>query len=350
MFPKLSRILLWLAIILVITLVISRTGESSLLPQALKQTVDDSNGHGKEENIMARKTSRPASWLTIIQNAKTAFIGEALVTQDVKVPATETSFRGAGYRITAQISPQQILFGPSPGEKLELQGDTSRAPEARVSLNSAQFPPDTLHQTAYWDYAQANGPQQVFVILSEPTTVRLLAGQNDSLPQAVTQIHAWLQLPKEAQKATVLEDLSQAVYDPIAYLAGFELLMAQESGLAVLFETFNNLPDRPGAAIQGIVDRLYREATALPEPQLKALARKFLDSWETETDPAVLASYLIWFDAHRQRTWQADPDMQKAVLASAEKVRTMPFSGPDAEQWKQRVSYYASVLVDNAKN
>lgn len=338
---------------MVVTLAISLTAKTSLLPEGPKQTADsvgNPNGHGKEEDIMARKTSKPASWLTIIQNAKTVFIGEALVTQDVQVPATETSFRGAGYRLTAQISPQQILIGALPGQTIELQGETSRAPEARLSLNSAHFPPDTLHQIAYWDYAQSNRSQLVLVVLSEPTAVRVLEGQEDDLPQAVVKVYSWLQLPAADQKAVVLADLSKSVYDPVAYLAGFELLMAQESDLSGLFETFNNLPGRPGAAIQGIVDRLYSEATSLPEPQLKALSRKLLDSWTAENDPAALSSYLIWFDAHKQRTWQADQTMRQAVLANAEKARTISFSGANADQWKQRVSYYASVLVDNAKN
>jgi hypothetical protein len=353
MFPKPSRILLWLIIGLVTTLTISLIGETSLLPEEPIQTPDwvsDPNTPGKAENIMARKTSRPPSWLTVIQNARTVFIGEAVVTADVKVPATETSFRGAGYRITAQISPQQLLLGSLPGETIELQGETRRSPEARLTLTSALFPPDTLHRIDYWDYAHSNGPQRVLVVLSEPTIVQVLEGQADDLPQAVVKVHAWLQLPAKDQKAVVLEDLSQSVYDPIAYLAGFELLMAQQADLAVLFETFNKLPARPGAAIQGIVDRLYSAATSLPEPAIKALSRQLLASWTTENDPAALSSYLIWFDAHRQRTWQADQTMRAGVLAEAERARSMSFSGAQADQWAQQVRYYASVLVNNSKN
>ena len=117
----------------------------------------------------------------------------------------------------------------------------------------------------------------------------------------------------------------------------------------ILFENFNNLPHRPGAAIQGIVDQLYLIAISLSEPEIKALSWTLLDSWKTENDPAVLSSYLLWFDAYRQRIFKDDPNMREAVLAEAERGKEISFSGVNADQWEQQVNYYASVLEKNSR-
>jgi hypothetical protein len=294
---------------------------------------------------MAYKSSPPPSWLAVLQSAKTVFIGEARVTQDVRVSAAETSFRGAGWRITVQISPQQTLLGSLPDPTLELQGDTQRAPEARLGPTSGLFPPDTLRQLNYWDYARANTPQRVLVVISDPTIVRILTGPEDDLPQAVIQILAWLKAPGKDQKAAVLENLSKSVYNPVAYLAGFELLLTQKADSPALFEAFNRLPGRPAAAIQGIIDRISGFSNGMSDSELKALAMSLLEQWKTENDPAVLASYLLWFGAYGPRIWGKDPDLRKTVLAEAQRAQAMTFSGANADQWQQRVRYYASTLA-----
>lgn len=345
MIPQVSRLLLFFISIIVAALVMSLISKTSLLHEQTPLQIDI-----KGENRMSRKTYRPTSWLTILENARIIFIGEAIVTEDVKIPATETSFRGAGYRITAQISPQELIVGSLPREKIYLQGQTSRTPDTRLNINSAFFPPDTLHRIDYWDYAQINETQRVLVILSEPNRIKVLSDSSDTLPEAVNLSHSWLQLPRENQKTIVLEALSQSTQNPVAYLVGFELLSNQESDLSVLFENFNNLPGRPGAAIQGIVDHLYNLAISLSESEIKILSRKLLDGWQKENDPAVLSSYLIWFDAYRKRTWQDDQNMRQIILAEAKRAQKMSFSGVNAEQWQQQISYYASVLINNANN
>lgn len=294
---------------------------------------------------MARRTLPPPSWLAAIQAAMAAFTGEARVVRDEYVPATQTSFRGAGYRLNVEVTPQRALFGTLPGSPLRLQGETRRAPDKRLDPQGPYFPPDAARQVPYWDYARSNGPQPVLVVLSDPPLVRLLFGPDDDLADAVILIRRWTELPEAEQREAVLKDLAQARRSPVAYLAGFELLMNTTSDLPGLFDAFDSLPGRPGAAIQGIVNELYGVAGGLSDADIKALAWRLLDRWAQESDPAALSGYLVWFDAHRQRTWSADEKMKAAVLAQAERASGLSFTGPDAQSWREQVRYYASVLL-----
>ena len=359
--PSRSRGTLGFLVVLVALLVAALLGReiSSLLASAKSNLGAPPAGPAanaaaqKDETGMARKTAQPPSWLTLVKNAQAAFTANVLVLEDAKAAAGQTSFRGAGYRITAQFTPRDTLFGAPPAGPLKLQGETPTAPQDRLSLQAPGFPPDALRQTDYWEYAQANAPQQapavVLVLLSQPAAVRILAGQDDDLPQAVARIHAWLQLAGANQKASVYQNLSGGLTSPVAYLAGFELLMAQEPDLGALFERFNRLPNRPGAAIPGILDLLAGAALRRPQPEVKALALKLLEGWKTESDPAAISSYLLWFDANGEKTWEDDPSLRKDMLAQAAIAAALSFSGKDASQWQQQVRYEAGVLIDDAK-
>jgi hypothetical protein len=297
---------------------------------------------------MSRKKSRPISWLAAIRVATAAFTGEARLVEDRWVPATETAFRGAGYRLTAEITPQRSLFGPLPDSTVRLQDDTKRAPDRRLSLEAPRFPPDTLRKEAYWEYAQSDVVQPVLVLLAEPAVVRLLTGPDDDLPEAVLLIHRWTTLAETEQKA-VLTDLSKPAHDPVAYVAGFELLMSTTSDLPALVDAFLSLPGRPGAATQGILNELYRAASSLSKPEIKVLARQLLASWTQEVEPNALLGYLTWFDAHRQ-AWGDEPGLKTAVVAEAERVEALSFQGPDASAWQQRVQQQAAFLLPSSDN
>ncbi len=298
---------------------------------------------------MSRKKKHPPSWLAILKNAEAVFVGESLVVKDVNIPATETSPRRAAYLITAEVYPQRSIFGSFPTEKITVEGETHRSPDARLSFTSTYFPPDTLHSIDYWDCATPNVPQLVLAIISESTLIRPLDGLDDDLPRAVSTIFYWLQLPKDSQKEMILSTLSQSVQNPIVYVSGFELLLSNGSDVSTLFESFNNLSGRPSAAIKGIIDQLYHIALELTDSESKVLSWALLEGWKVENDPEVLSSYLIWFDAYKQRIWEDDLNLQVAVLEQVERIRSISFSGADAEQWSERVQYYASILVGNSK-
>jgi hypothetical protein len=293
---------------------------------------------------MSRKKKISPSWLTILKNAENIFVGESLAVKDVQIPAAETSCRGAAYLITAEVYPQRLLAGSLPTEKIIIQGETYRSPDARLSFASTYFPPDALRRIDYWDYATLNVPQLVLVILSESTLIRPLDDLDDNLLEAVSTIHSWLQLPKENQEKVVMETLSKSVKNPISYVAGFELLLSNGSDASTLFENFNNLSGRPGVAIKGIIDQLCYIAPALTDSEVKALSWALIEGWKMESNPAALSGYLIYFDACRQRMWKDNFNLKAAVLAQVERIKSISFSGVDAEQWDEKVRYYASVL------
>jgi hypothetical protein len=291
-----------------------------------------------------KKQRRPISWLAIIQTAVTAFVGQARVLEDKAIPAGQTSFRGAGYRLTSEINPQRPLFGPLQQAVVRLQGQTDRPPDARLAPETL-FPPDALRQAAYWDCAQSGPSQTVLAVLPEPAQVRLLAGPEDDLPAAVALIHRWTRLEKGQISSAVLTELAKPDHSPVAYTAGFELLKSTTADLPGLFLAFVRLPGRPGAAIQGVLETLSAVAGSLSGPEIMTLARRLLEGWSQENDPAALAAYLLWFDAHRTRTWLGDARMKGAVMAEAKRARDLKFTGPNSRAWEQKVQYSAASFM-----
>jgi hypothetical protein len=288
-----------------------------------------------------KKHSRPISWLTSIQTAKTAFVGQARVLEDTWIPAGQASFRAAGYRLTSEIIPQYTLFGSLPDPLIRLQGQTDRPPDARL-VPESQFPPDVLRQESYWECARSGLSQPILAMLPEQARVSLLTGPDDELPSDVALIHRWTSLEKAEINTAVLTELAKAGHGPVAYTAGFELLKSVTTDLPGLFSAFVRLPGRPGAAIQGILDLLSAAAASLSGPEMITLARRLLEGWSQENDPAALSGYLLWFDAHRARTWLKDSGIKAAVLAELKRTGALKFTGSYAQTWEQQVGRYAA--------
>lgn len=295
----------------------------------------------------SRRNPGKPSLLTTIQSASAAFTGEARATAERPVSAEETSFRGSGYRITAEIRPQEALFGPLPSEPLPLEGDTKYPPEQRLHLGAVRFPPDSLRQESYWEYAQVGAVQPVLVILADPPDVHLLTGPDDDLPETVKLVYGWTQLPKKEQRDAILSELRQGQHSPLAYVAGFELLAPSSKELPKLVDDFLKLSDRPGAATQGILQQLYVLATSLPDKEITALARQLRSKMADESEPAALLGYLTWFDAHR-RAWEGNTRLRNMVTAEAQRVQGLTLTGPDGPGWQKRVQDQAGrLLVDS---
>ncbi|MEW5988223.1 MAG: hypothetical protein AB1791_16465 [Chloroflexota bacterium] len=291
----------------------------------------------------ARRTPPQRSLLAAIQGAAAAFTGRARLVEERPVSAAETTFRGGGFRLTAEIAPEQAVFGPLPEQPVRAQGDTTLAAGQRTGLDAPRFPPDDLRQELYWTYARPEVIQPVLVIMAEPAAVYALSGPADDLPAAVQQIHGWTQLPVDGRRPAILDALPAS--PPTAWLAGFELLMATNRDLPGLAESFLALAGRPGAATQGILDLLYRAASPLPPPELAGLAGKLLAFWPSESEPAALLGYLTWFDAHR-RAWEGDETMKAAVRQAAQRSASLTFTGPYAAAWQKRVRQQTGYLVD----
>lgn len=293
---------------------------------------------------MSRKTSRSYSWFTLLSNAEAVFMGEATVIEEIGIPATETSFRGPGYRITAQVTPHRLLIGSLTDEKLVIQGETPRSPESRLSCNAAYFPPDSLHRIDYWDYAKLNTPQIVLVVLKSLEIMKVVTCLENDFPETISMIHSWLQLPEENQRKIILESLEQSSCNSIAYLVGFDILLNHGSEVSTLFKEFNGLCNRPGIAIQGIIDRLCDITLNLSQADAKRLAWTLLDAWKQENAPSALSGHLMWFDAYKQQIWQDDRSLREEVLNQIEQTQKSSFVGENAGQWEDRIRYYASTL------
>ena len=295
---------------------------------------------------MPRKTSQPPSWLKIVKTASAAFTTAAQVLEDIPVPAAQTSFRGAGWRITVQLTSHTVLFGSAPADPLRLQGDTPTAPQDRSTAPG--FPPDSLRQEDYWGSAQKGLNQPVLVLLSQPAALRRLTGPQDDLPAAVRLIHDWLQRPATDQPSAIYHDLAGPA-SPAAWTAGFELLMGQDPDWSALFERFNRLPGRPAAAITGILDLLNSTALAQARQDLTELANRLLAAFAAEDHPAALSAYLVWFEANAEETWEDNPSMRAQVLTRARQVTGLTFSGAFSHQWLEQVRSYADSLARAAE-
>jgi hypothetical protein len=294
---------------------------------------------------VANKPLISPRWPKIIEGSTLAFIGEARLVHQEQITPTEITLFGYKYRLTVEIHPEQALFGSLPDVTLLFQGETELPPDQRKTLYNPQFPPDILRIIAFWDYALPDTTQPVLVVQQEPAILRLLSGPDDDLLDAIRLIHHWTKLSEAEQQRAVLDDLAKPGQSPVAYLGGFQLLMDTTSDLPGLFKTFTTLPDVPGASVQGIVDELYWVSLELSQHDIERLARQLLNGWSQENYPAALSSYMLWFSAYGQWTWQKDQRMKEEILAQLKRTRNLSFSGPYAKAWEQQVYYYASSIL-----
>lgn len=277
-----------------------------------------------------RRSPKPASWLSIVESATAAFTGTARIVDDS--PAS-TSGRGSGFRVTAEITPGEPVFGPLPDAPVTADGETSRPPDRRPDPAGPRFPPDSLREVPYWDQARPHTGTPVLCVRSSPPAVRTLLGADDDLPRAVDLIRDWV-----AQGADVMGGLPGAPAP--AFVAGFELLMRTTTDLPGLLDSILAISDRPGAAVRGIVALLPPHTNLLPDATFTAVARILLATLSTERDPEALVALLTWFGANSERT----SDLEKDIRAAAERASTLTFAGPDGDVWHQEVTRFADPL------
>ncbi len=294
---------------------------------------------------MANKPLQSPRWPEIIRGSTSAFIGKARLVHQERITPTEITLFGYKYRLSAEIHPERSLFGSLPDAVVHFQGETELSPDQRYTFDKPRFPPDTLRIFSYWDYTIPDILQPVLVIQQEPALLRLLSGPDDDLLDAIMLIQHWTTLLKAEQQQVVLDGLVKKRQSPVAYLGGFQLLMDITSDLPGLFQSFVTLTDIPGAAIQGIMDELYWVSIRLSQSELNRLAWRIIDGWAQENDPAALSSYMLWFSAYSQLTWEKDQRLKKDVLKQLERARSLSFSGLYAKAWEQQVRYYASGIL-----
>ena len=284
--------------------------------------------------MRSRRSPHPATWLSVVETATAAFTGIARVVRDTPAPAGETTFRGAGYTLAAEIEPDQVVFGPRPDARMTLRGETGRPPDSRQDPGGPRFPPDSLRDVPYWDQAGSGAETPVLCVLSSPPVLRALLGPDDDLPRAVGMIRGWVGHEDDVER-------SLPGASAICYVAGFELLLRTTTDLPGLLERILRIPGRPGAAARGIIRLLHPRTGQLPDAEVAAVARKLLAVMAHERDPEALVAYLTWFDAHKERV----TGLAKEVRAEAEQVATLQFDGPDGEAWRQEVARFAAPLT-----
>lgn len=294
-----------------------------------------------------RRNPAPPSWLSVVESASAAFSGTATVVSDEPVSAEQTSFRGAGHEVTAEVEIDRTLFGDAPDSPVTVEGQTSRAPESRSAPDEPRFPPDTLREVPFWDQAVPGAAQEVLVVLAYPPVVRALLGTGDDLPDAVAMIRTWTE--KGAGPKAVEGDLSGSdAPHAVAFVAGFELLARSTDDLAALTDRFLGLSAIPGAAVRGILALLNRQAGQLAEAQLAAVGRRLADGFAAESDPEALVAYATWFDAHHEQVEAADESAWSDAVAAAERAASLTFDGADGDAWHQEVTRFTGALTDEA--
>lgn len=272
--------------------------------------------------------------LDAVQSAPAAYTGEARAAGERAADAAETGLRGGGFRLTIEVTPQQALFGPLPAGPVTLQGDTALAPKQRSPLDGPRFPPDALRQTPYWDIAPSVDPQPVLVVAADPPLVRALQGPGDGLPAAVAQIRRWVEADPADRPKLVLGELAGGA-EPAAYVAGFELLLQTAPDLADLVDAFLDLPDRPGAATQGVLERVRLAGAAQTAAERTRLAGRLLAALPRDSAPAALLGYLTWLDANADAiTANERTDLE----AELRRIERLSFDGQDGAAWERRVA------------
>lgn len=263
---------------------------------------------------------------------------------ETEVTAAETGFRGAGFAVATEIDPGRSIFGADLDRRVLLHGETPLPPERRTDPGGPRFPPDSLREVPFWDQARPHLAIPVLCLTAEPPVVRALVGPEDDLPAAVALIHGWLD--SEAGHADVERDLTERRVSPVAWVAGFELLLRTSTDVADLSARFLRLPNRPGAAARGVLTLLRRTLPEMPESEIAVLAQQLLDAMVDETDPEALVAYLSLLDAEHQRITAADAALADAVRTAAERAVTLHVEGPDGEAWAGELARFAGPLRD----
>lgn len=285
-----------------------------------------------------RRTGSP-SLLDAVQEATAAYTGAARAAGERAADAAETGLRGGGFRLTIEVAPQQAIFGPLPAGPVTIEGDTALPPAQRAPVDGPRFPPDELREQPYWDIAAAPA-QQVVVVAADPPWVHPLRGPGDRLPDAIAQIRRWVEADPADRPRLVLGELAAPGAEPAAYVAGFELLRGTAPDLVDLADAFLDLPDRPGAATRGLLERVYLATAPLKPAERERLAARLLLALKREGEPEALLGFLTWLDANADAVAAQRP----ALEAELARIDGMSFGGANGPAWQRRVEQQLASL------
>ncbi|MGD9932218.1 MAG: hypothetical protein AB7T37_00725 [Dehalococcoidia bacterium] len=260
----------------------------------------------------------------------------------------ETSFRGAGHRITAVIQPSEAIFGGLPGEPVEATGDTTRAPDSRLSFDQPRFPPDDLRALPFWDYARREGTSPVVVLAGNDGPVVRPLHADDDLPEAVGTIHRWLGLPPAKREEVIPGELRKGASGSVAWVAGFQILADDGGDLPALIADLLGSPGIPAAAAAGIVDDLSGRTLGLANVERAAVASALWEQANETPDGQAMGAILRWFDANWRNVPASNRPSAHAVLEQCERAKSLAPSGPAGDALREQLRSDAAALEATA--
>ncbi|HCX84659.1 MAG TPA: hypothetical protein DHV14_05890 [Micrococcales bacterium] len=289
---------------------------------------------------MPRRSPAPSTWLTLVEQATTAYTGSARLLTERAASAGETPFRGGGFTLTLEVEPATAVFGDAPDGPVELTVQTALAERQREAPGALRFPPDLLRRVSYADQARPDARDDVLVLAVEPPVVRGLVGSDDDLPTAVATVRGWL--TSGADSATVLGDLPSA--PAVAVVAGVELALrsaADSADAAALIERVLAVEPLAAGAVRGVLELVDR--AALGEGDLEVVADALLDRLGSETDPDAAVAALGWLDAHRDVTGE---EARAELAAALPRLRELDAgdAGGDTTAWRAEIARFADAV------
>lgn len=262
-----------------------------------------------------------------------AYRGRARVVGDDHVDASATSFRGEGWRISAEVTPEASLYGEQPARPVTLRGDTARPPASRRQPDEP-FPPDVLRQRPFWDDARLGTDHEVLVVVGDEPTVRLLHGAGDDLGPSIRAVRAWTEAPPGTRQERILSDLAGTASGPVRWAAATELILAEAADPQAAVRHLLAVPGRPTDGLRAVL-------AAVPATTAGAAVTPLLELWSTAAEPIDLAALAGWFDTNRG-AWQADGQVAAQVRQLA---RRSAAAAPGDNGWGDEAARYASALA-----
>jgi hypothetical protein len=248
----------------------------------------------------------------------------------------DTSPRMAAYAVECDLEVENVLFGEPP-QRTRLTGTASVPPGQR---DGSRFPPDLLRETPFWDEAEPGTSARVLALFGGDSPVTRLLTSDDPLVEDIRDIRRWIE--RRASADDILATLERRAAGPVAFAAGFQLLVSEGADPADAFNRVHGLP-RTDAALAGVVDRLRVDAP-WDDAALVDVAEALAAGWDDEREPATLVAYLTWFDTFHSRLLAARPKLRDEVVRLTERDASASFDGPNGAAWTGEVRRRAEAL------
>ena len=228
-----------------------------------------------------------------------------------------------------------LLFGEPPTGKL--RGTATLPPGER---DGGSFPPDVLRETSFWDEAEPGTSGRVLALFGGGEPVVRSLGDDDPLADDVRAVRRWVE--EGASADDVLGDLGRRAAGPVAFAAGFHLLLSpgrRRGG------TFAPLPRRAAGtegALAGVIERLRIEASA--GTTWPRSARRWPTAGRTRPTRRRSPRTSPGSTCSTRPCSRRGPGCATRSPGSADRDAAASFHGPDGAAWSEEVRRRAAAL------